>query len=240
MSDGGRQHRPDLPAGAHEEAHEDPQRQGNSVATDRAWAQHRIASFFRGQRVQRKADGDPAAHAGAGHDGQVSEPGEPAEKEADAVADHVADELHGAGEKAGAAEAAGPKEPAPAIGAKLQPGAISLSGKKGAAAAAPAWTNLSVSSSRKTHILVGDATGGGHAPRATVPGKTKFPSGWTDDKIIAAIETVANTAANYPNGKFPQAKGPKSRYVAEATVDGVAIKVVVEPLGQGIITGHPT
>jgi hypothetical protein len=56
--------------------------------------------------------------------------GEPAEKEADAVGDHVADELHGGGEKHDSEHAKAGKEQAPAIGAKLQPGAISLA-KKG-------------------------------------------------------------------------------------------------------------
>ena len=239
MSDGGRQQKPDMPAEAHEGAHEEPAHKGHSVEANRAWAQNRIASFFRGQRVMRKADGDSAAHADEGHDAKVSQPGEPAEHEADAVADHVAEQLHSGGDKPGARQAAEPKQSAPSIGAKLQPGAISLAGKNGGGGQAPAWKNVAVSSSRRTHILVGDATGGGHSHKATVPGKTKFPAGWTDDKVIAAIETVANTAANYPNGKFPQPKGPKSRYVAEATVDGIAIKVVVEPLGEGIITGHP-
>jgi hypothetical protein len=127
--------------------------------------------------------------------------------------------------------------PISCVGAKLSDGAVSLA--KNGNVTLPPWVNLTVSSARKTHILVGDATGGGHAHRATVPGKTKFPATWTDDQIIAAIETIANTAANYPNGKYPQANGPKSRYSAEATVNGVAIKVVVEPLGVGIVTAHP-
>jgi hypothetical protein len=237
MSVGERIQRPGTPTANLDKEHEDPLHSGNSVEADRAWAQNRVANFFRGQRVMRKADGEPAAHDG--QDAQVSQPGEPAEKEADAVADQVADQLHGGAGKPGGEHPRGPKQPAPSIGAMPQPGAVSLAGKNGGGGQAPAWKNVAASSSRRTHILVGDATGGGHSHRATVPGKSKFPAGWTDDKIIAAIETVANTAANYPGGKFPQPKGPKSRYLAEATVDGIAIKVVVEPLGEGIITGHP-
>ena len=237
MSDGGRLSKPGTPTAAHEPELDEAKQPGKSVETDRTWAQNRISNFFRGQRIQRKASGEAAGHAGGDGEAKVSKPGEPAEKEADAIADHVADGLHGGGDKA-AAHAGGAKEAAPAIGAKLEAGAISLA-KKSGGGTPPAWNKLAVSSARRTHILVGDGTGGGHAPHATVPGKTKFPAGWTDDKIITAIETVANTAANYPNGQFPQAKGPKSRYVAEGTVDGVAIKVVVEPLGGGIITGHP-
>jgi hypothetical protein len=68
--------------------------------------------------VQRKAE-DPAAHGeDALSDGAaaVSDPTEPAEREADAVADAAADHLHG-GDKGGADAA--PVEKAPQIGAKL-------------------------------------------------------------------------------------------------------------------------
>ncbi len=171
MSDGGRQQKPDMPAEAHEGAHEEPAHKGHSVEANRAWAQNRIASFFRGQRVMRKADGDSAAHADEGHDAKVSQPGEPAEHEADAVADHVAEQLHSGGDKPGARQAAEPKQSAPSIGAKLQPGAISLAGKNGGGGQAPAWKNVAVSSSRRTHILVGDATGGGHSHKRRFRGK---------------------------------------------------------------------
>ena len=38
-----------------------------------------------------------------------------------------------------------------------------------------------------THILDGDATGGGHAPGTGVPGKSEFPAGWSRDRIMDAI-----------------------------------------------------
>lgn len=64
---------------------------------------HELTHVVQGQRsgVQRKAD---AAHDGASPDGaaaghEVSQPGEPAEQEADAVADKVTDDLHGAAGK---------------------------------------------------------------------------------------------------------------------------------------------
>ena len=78
---------------------------------------HELTHVVQGAKsgVQRKADDAGAAAeapaagseatAGAGADAKeaesehdVSEPGEPAEKEADAVADHVADKMHGDGE----------------------------------------------------------------------------------------------------------------------------------------------
>jgi hypothetical protein len=135
MSDGGRIHRPGAPTGGHEKVPEDPMHTGNSVEADRDWAQNRIANFFRAQKkpIMRKAAGGEAEQAEeAGEEGaKVSQPGEPAEKEADAVADHVADQMHG-GDKQGEHGAEAGKEKAPAIGAKLQPGAISLAPKPGA------------------------------------------------------------------------------------------------------------
>lgn len=71
----------------------------------------------------RKADGGAAVD-----DNAVSQPGEPAEQEADAVADRVAGDLHGDGNAEGGGEKAGAHE-APSIGAKLKPGAISLASK---------------------------------------------------------------------------------------------------------------
>jgi hypothetical protein len=81
---------------------------------------HELTHTVQGARsgVQRKAEHDAGEHdAPGGH--EVSQPGEPAEKEADAVADHAAEQLHG-GEKEGAATA--PKQQAPAIAAKLLDG----------------------------------------------------------------------------------------------------------------------
>jgi len=124
MSYGERLHRPGPPSADQVPAHEDPRHSGSSVEADRAWAQNRIGSFLRAQHVMRKASSGTAGDAGAGQDRKISQPGEPAEQEADAVADHVADNLHGGSDKAGADHTA--KEAAPQIGAKRAPGTISL------------------------------------------------------------------------------------------------------------------
>ena len=75
----------------------------------------------------RKATSESAGHADEGQDGKISQPGEPAEQEADAVADHVAAKLHGDSDKAGAGHPT--KEAAPQIGAKRAAGTISLAKK---------------------------------------------------------------------------------------------------------------
>jgi hypothetical protein len=80
----------------------------------------------RSLKAWRKASGTGGKAAGNG----VSQPGEPAEQEADAVADHVAGELHSDNDAVGhdGAKEVG-KQAAPAIGAKLEAGTISLAKK---------------------------------------------------------------------------------------------------------------
>jgi hypothetical protein len=107
----------DKPRPRHSDVVESPQlddpRPGATIRADREWAQHRIGSFFAAQRVHRKAvDGE-----GQGKEQQVSQPGEPAEAEADHVADQVADSLHG-----------GPKPPGANVNQKAAPIAAKLDG----------------------------------------------------------------------------------------------------------------
>jgi hypothetical protein len=91
-----------------------------------------------------------------------------------------------------------------------------------------------VSPERRVHILDGDARGGGHRPGRGIPDKSEFPRGWSDDRMIAAIEDVAND----PNSaRRLEADG---RTVATGRRDGVAIRVVVERDGHSIVTGYPT
>jgi hypothetical protein len=98
---------------------------------------HELTHVVQGQKsgVQRKAedssDGAADAKDGDGTGTKVSTPDQPAEKEADAVGDQVAQTLHG-GEKKDDEEAVDQKtgelgkEKAPNIGAKLEPGIIPL------------------------------------------------------------------------------------------------------------------
>lgn len=88
---------------------------------------HELTHVAQGQSagIQRKAD--EGAHGDEHEAGaaQVSEPHEPAEKEADAVGDEVAEGLHGDKQKEGAKEhpdqGAKAKEHAPPVAAKLAP-----------------------------------------------------------------------------------------------------------------------
>lgn len=90
-----------------------------------------------------------------------------------------------------------------------------------------------VSPQRRIHILYGDRTGGGHRAGSGEPGKTLFPASWSDDDIIAAIESVAN------DPRARRAEQPNGRMRVEGTRRGVRIRVIVGADGTSIITGYP-
>ncbi len=86
---------------------------------------------------------------------------------------------------------------------------------------------------RPMHILDGDARGGGHRPGRGIPGKSEFPPGWSDDRIIQAIEDVANDPASI---RRVEADG---RTVVTGKRGGVEIRAVVERDGRSVVTGYP-
>ncbi len=93
-----------------------------------------------------------------------------------------------------------------------------------------------VSPTRRIHILAGDATlqDGGHRPGTGIPGKSEFPAGWSDEKIIGEIESVANDLTSCRTVQ------PNGRIRIEGTRDGVDIRVIVDADGVTIRTAHPT
>ncbi|PPG64354.1 hypothetical protein C5C31_14995, partial [Rathayibacter rathayi] len=113
------------------------------------------------------------------------------------------------------------------------------------------YINLA-SPSRTRHILDGDGTStgkaGGHrwtdSPDRD-PNKTMFPAEWFDAKIMHEVSDVATD----PSLRWKQNKGPlgsdyakngePSRILVEGLRDGVTIRVIVEPIGEGIITAFP-
>jgi uncharacterized protein RhaS with RHS repeats len=88
------------------------------------------------------------------------------------------------------------------------------------------------------HILDGDgdAKGGGHRNGTGKPGKSEFPSDWSDEKVLGEISDVAtdpeSTVVTQPDG----------RIISQGTRDGIDIKTVQEPALRGgrIVTGYPT
>jgi RHS repeat-associated protein len=81
------------------------------------------------------------------------------------------------------------------------------------------------------HILDGDEFGGGHRAGTGSPGKSEFPSEWSDGKILGEISDVATDPSS-----TRETQG--SRTVSEGTRDGVEIRTVDD--GGRIITGYPT
>lgn len=94
------------------------------------------------------------------------------------------------------------------------------------------------SASRRSHILDGHRYGG-------EAGNTWFPKGWSDDKIMHSVSDIAtDPSLNWvqQTGRAGAAftrGGAPVRYTVEGVRDGVKIRVVLEPGGEGIITGFP-
>lgn len=90
---------------------------------------------------------------------------------------------------------------------------------------------------RRTHILTGDKTGGGHLWPGK-PGKTPFPQDWDADQVMHHVSDVATDPASSSKA-LPKKKGFPQRYAVEGVRNGVPIKVIYEPDGEGIITAYP-
>ena len=90
-----------------------------------------------------------------------------------------------------------------------------------------------VDAARRWHILYGDATGGGHRAGTGIKNKSEFPAGWSDDRIIREIESVANDPAS------TRTVQPNGRIRMEGSRDGVGIRVIIAANGTSIVTAHP-
>jgi hypothetical protein len=92
------------------------------------------------------------------------------------------------------------------------------------------------STQKRTHILVGDSTGGGHMFPGK-PGKSVFPQSWSGDKIMHEVADVVTDPKIVwqPN----RVVAGKQRFKATGIRDGVEIVVIVEPEGVGIVTAWP-
>jgi RHS repeat-associated protein len=100
------------------------------------------------------------------------------------------------------------------------------------------------SAQRRTHILDGDATGGGHRWPGN-DGKTPFPRTMTDTEIMHNVSDVytnpASTSTNQtgPQGSLYTNAGAPAKIATVGPAQGIDIKVVARPMGDGIITAHP-
>lgn len=95
----------------------------------------------------------------------------------------------------------------------------------------PRPESLHIPAERRTHILEGNAGGGGHRHGTGRPGKTEFPASWADEKITESVVSVARVpdlARYQPNG----------RWLVTGTRDDVRLSAVVLPDGR-IWTAYP-
>lgn len=91
-----------------------------------------------------------------------------------------------------------------------------------------------ISPERRTHILYGDATGGGHKFGTGSPCKSEFPKHWDDNTIIKEVEMIAaNDNLNWEEQR-------NGYYVTEQNVGTVKVRVVKARNGNDIITAYPT
>ena len=105
------------------------------------------------------------------------------------------------------------------------------------------YVNL-VDAKRTNHILFGDCTGGGHL----YPGvneKSIFPISWNANKVMNYISDIATDPkilwiqTSGKLGSQVTKRGLPVRYSAIGSREGVNIKVIIEPEGEGIITAFP-
>lgn len=183
---------------------------------------HELTHVVQGQKsgVQRKADdADAGAHGAAGH--EVSQPGEPAEQEADRVADGVADQLHGhspgassTGKAAGADTRAGGGDAKQAMG---HPAAAPEGEKSGAAKAEEKPAKISAKFygvGRKLFRSVNDQKGSKPKIDRPVPGlygqldPQSTPAGWQFIDTWMPLDPMKpslialRTEVTDPQGKF--------------------------------------
>jgi hypothetical protein len=94
------------------------------------------------------------------------------------------------------------------------------------------------SPARTSHIL------DGHMPPGQ-PGNTLFPSSWSPQRIMHNVSDVATDPGLQwvqQTGKLGAEftkNGAPVRYLVDGVRDGVPMRVIVEPGGEGIITGFP-
>ncbi len=110
-------------------------------------------------------------------------------------------------------------------------------------------TNLATPQ-RTQHILYGDGPNSGGHLWPGQAGKTPFPQDWDANKVMSTVSDIATD----PNllwkpqsgngGLYTKAGNPARFIVTDANgnlpvVDGVPVRVVIEPAGEGIITAFP-
>lgn len=92
---------------------------------------------------------------------------------------------------------------------------------------------VQISEQRRTHILYGDKTGGGHLHGVGKPCKSEFPADWSSEEIVETVQSIAaNDNLNW--------KSQRNGYaVAEQMVEGIRVRVVLDRNRQDVVTAYP-
>ncbi len=90
----------------------------------------------------------------------------------------------------------------------------------------PPLDSLHVAPDRAKHILDGDRWGGGHRHGTGRPGKTEFPAGWDDEKIIGHVLGVARAPDDSPVFQANR------RWRVHGHRDEAGITVIIQPDGR--------
>jgi hypothetical protein len=86
---------------------------------------------------------------------------------------------------------------------------------------------------RRTHILYGDRSGGGHLHGAGIPCKSEFPANWSAEKIIGTVERAA------ANDNIPWALQENGYYAADVMADNIRMRIVLNGDKSEVITAYP-
>lgn len=115
-------------------------------------------------------------------------------------------------------------------------GGLSLSNRAAPEDQPPAYAEKTIrlSDQRRTHILYGDRTGGGHLAGINAPCKSEFPKTWSEQKVVDEITTIA------ANDNLSWKQQQNGFHVADQMVEGVKVRVVLNARKDEIITAYPT
>ena len=103
---------------------------------------------------------------------------------------------------------------------------------------------------RTQHILYGDGPNSGGHLWPGQAGKTPFPQDWDANKVMSTVSDIATDPnllwkpQSGSGGLYTKAGNPARFIVTDSNgnlpvVDGVPVRVVIEPVGEGIITAFP-
>ncbi len=108
---------------------------------------------------------------------------------------------------------------------------------------APPYEKVHRTPRSNRHILDGETYGrGGHRARTGFPGKTEFPDGWSDDRILDTVDRAAQNPVDDTTLSMTDAspKHPtgQPRYSYPGEADGLQVQLFLDQNGR-VVSAHP-